>query len=81
MERWRGGEVERWREMYTDTRTHTQTHTHTHTHTRAGDSLERDRFMSPEEAVSFGLVDEVVASRKGAHETPKRKQSSKAKRD
>ena len=28
------------------------------------DSIERDNFMSPEEAKSFGLIDEIIASRK-----------------
>ncbi len=32
-------------------------------------AVERDRFMSPEEAREFGLVDEVVASRPRAEET------------
>ncbi|EGD73455.1 ATP-dependent Clp protease proteolytic subunit [Salpingoeca rosetta] len=44
------------------------------------DSLERDKFLSAGEASEFGLIDEVVATRKAAVDPPRRKHA-KAKRD
>lgn len=35
------------------------------------DNMERDKFMSPEEAKAFGLIDEVVTKRPGGTETAK----------
>jgi ATP-dependent Clp protease protease subunit len=34
------------------------------------DALERDRFLTPEDAKEFGIVDEVVSARTGGQETP-----------
>ena len=35
---------------------------------RVGESLERDFFMTADEALEFGIVDEVLTSRKEMHE-------------
>lgn len=53
----------------THTHTHTDMHslpTHTHTYTLANteSKMERDTFMSAEEAKAFGLIDEVLVHRK-----------------
>jgi ATP-dependent Clp protease protease subunit len=38
--------------------------------------MERDRFMTPEEAKAFGLVDEVIAARPLADDPTRSKSSS-----
>ena len=40
------------------------------------DAMERDRFMTPEEAKTFGLVDEVIAERPAADDPTRSKSSS-----
>jgi ATP-dependent Clp protease protease subunit len=40
------------------------------------DAMERDRFMTPEEAKNFGLIDEVISQRPGADEPNGSKSSS-----
>jgi ATP-dependent Clp protease protease subunit len=40
------------------------------------DAMERDRFMTPEEAKAFGLVDEVIAERPAADDPTRSKSSS-----
>ena len=40
------------------------------------DAMERDRFMTPEEAKTFGLVDEVIAERPAADDPSRSKSSS-----
>ena len=40
------------------------------------DAMERDRFMTPEEAKAFGLVDEVIAQRPAADDPSRSKSSS-----
>jgi ATP-dependent Clp protease protease subunit len=40
------------------------------------DAMERDRFMTPEEAKAFGLVDEVIAERPAADDPSRSKSSS-----
>jgi len=40
------------------------------------DAMERDRFMTPEEAKAFGLVDEVIAQRPAADDPTRSKSSS-----
>jgi len=40
------------------------------------DAMERDRFMTPEEAKAFGLVDEVIAQRPSVDDRPGPKSSS-----
>ena len=44
-------------------------------------AVERDTFMSPDEAKEFGLIDEIVASRPSSEDEDEGKQADKAEKD